>query len=144
VGFSGQCEIVNNRNTTRNQSFTYDTLNRITSAQSSGTQWGETSTIDAWSNLTNRAEIAGKTNYEPLSTSAGTNNQLSGFGYDPAGNMRSNGSASYVYDDENRLIATAGDSYIYDGDGLRKAVRRAPVPPAPQELSTGGARQARL
>lgn len=112
-------QIVNNRDNTRNQSFTYDTLNRITSAQSSGTQWGETFTIDAWSNLTNRAEIAGKTNYEPLSTSAGISNQLSGFGYDAAGNMTSNGSESYVYDDENRLIATAGDSYIYDGDGQR-------------------------
>ncbi len=112
-------QIVNNRNNTRNQSFTYDTLNRITSAQSSGTQWGETFTIDAWGNLTNRAEIAGKSTYEPLSTSAGTNNQLSGFGYDPAGNMTSNGSASYAYDDENRLIATAGISYIYDGDGQR-------------------------
>ena len=61
-------QIVSNRDNTRNQSFTYDTLNRITSAQSSGTRWGETFTIDAWSNLTNRAEIAGKTNYEPLST----------------------------------------------------------------------------
>jgi hypothetical protein len=27
--------------------------------------------------------------------------RLSGFGYDAAGNMTSNGSATYVYDDEN-------------------------------------------
>jgi hypothetical protein len=101
-------QIVNNRDNTRTQSFTYDVLNRVASAQSSGTQWGETFTIDPWSNLTNRTEVAGKTYYEPLSTSAGTNNQLSGFAYDAAGNMITNGSTSYIYDAENRLIWTSG------------------------------------
>jgi RHS repeat-associated protein len=100
---------------------------------SSGSQWGETfgptatapgvaptsPGIDSWGNLTNREGVTGKTNYEPLSVSAGTNNRLSGFGYDAAANMTSNGSATYVYDDENRLIATAANSYIYDGDGER-------------------------
>ena len=112
-------QVWNNRDNTRNESFTYDSLNRVCSAESNGTHWGETFTIDAWGNLTNEAGIAGKTNHEGLSTSAGTNNQLSGFGYDAAGNMTSNGSASYVYDAENRLIATGGNSYIYDGDGQR-------------------------
>jgi RHS repeat-associated protein len=126
-------QIVNNRDNTRNQNFNYDSLNRIQQAYSSGTQWGETfaptatgpgvapatSGIDPWGNLTNREGVTGKTNYEPLSVSAGTNNQLSSFGYDAAGNMTSNGSASYIYDDENRLIATAGYSYLYDGDGQR-------------------------
>jgi RHS repeat-associated protein len=126
-------QIVNNRDNTRSQNFIYDSLNRIQQAYSSGTQWGETfgptatspgvppatSGIDPWGNLTNRSGVTGKSSYESLSASAGTNNQLSGFGYDPAGNMTSNGSASYVYDDENRLIATAGYSYLYDGDGQR-------------------------
>ena len=69
--------------------------------------------------MTNEAVSAGKTHSEGLSTSAGSNNQLAGFGYDAAGNMVSNGSISYVYDAENRLIATAGYSYLYDGDGQR-------------------------
>ncbi len=117
--------ITNCVNTTRTENFTYDSLNRIASGYSSGTQWGETFTIDAWGNLYSREGVAGKTNYEPLSVSAGTNNQLSGFGYDPAGNMTSNTSinASYVYDAENRLIWTDTNSdsyrYIYDGDGER-------------------------
>jgi len=127
-------QIVNNRDNTRTQNFLYDPLNRIWQAYTNGSNWGETYSpttyapgtafsaanagIDAWGNLTNRSGVTGKTNYEPLSVSAGTNNQLS-FGYDTAGNMTSNGSASYVYDDENRLIATAGDSYIYDGDAQR-------------------------
>jgi RHS repeat-associated protein len=112
-------QIWNNRDNTRNQSFAYDSLNRIYSGQSNGPQWGETFTIDSWGNLTNETGITGKTNHEGLNTSAGTNNQLSGFGYDATGNMTSNGSATYVYDAENRLIATGGYSYIYDGDGQR-------------------------
>ena len=97
-------QVVNSRDNTRNELLTYDSLNRIASAESNGTQWGETFTIDAWGNLTNEAGITGKTYHESLNTSAGTNNQLSGFGYDAAGNMTSNGSTSYVYDAENRLI----------------------------------------
>jgi RHS repeat-associated protein len=114
-------QIVNNRDNTRNENFTYDSLNRIASGYSSGTQWGETFTIDGWGNLTNRAGISGKTYYEPLNCPANTNNQLTtcSYGYDAAGNMTSNTTASYVYDAENRLIATAGYSYIYDGDGKR-------------------------
>lgn len=126
-------QIVNNRDSTRSQNFIYDPLNRIQQAYSSGSQWGETfgptatapgvppttSGIDPWGNLTQRSAVTGKSSYELLSVSAGTNNQLSGFGYDPAGNMTSSAPASYVYDDENRLIATAGYSYLYDGDGER-------------------------
>jgi RHS repeat-associated protein len=126
-------QIVNNRDNTRTQNFMYDWLNRIQQAYSSGTQWGETfgptatapgvapttAGIDTWGNLLNRSGVTGKTKTEGLSVSVGTNNQLSGFGYDPAGNMITNGSATYVYDDENRLIESAGYSYIYDGDGER-------------------------
>ena len=111
--------IVNNRDNTRTQSFTYDHLNRLSSAQSSGSQWGENFTIDPWGNLTNETAITGKTNHEGLNISALTNNQLSGFGYDAAGNMTSNTPFTYVYDAENRLIAAGGMSYIYDGDGYR-------------------------
>jgi RHS repeat-associated protein len=72
--------------------------------------------------LTNRSGVTGKTNTEPLSTSAGTNNQLSGFGYDAAGNMTSNGVTTYSYDAENRLTwtnAMSGSAYVYDGNGER-------------------------
>jgi len=42
---------VNNRDTNRTQNFTYDTLNRIATAYTSGTNWGETFTTDAWGGL---------------------------------------------------------------------------------------------
>jgi RHS repeat-associated protein len=112
-------QIVNNRDTTRTENFTYDSLNRIASGYSSGTQWGETFTIDPWGNLTNRSQVTNKSNYEPLSASASTKNQLSGFNYDAAGNMTQNGSSAYTYDAENRLINTAGWTYVYDGNGQR-------------------------
>jgi len=128
-------QIVNNRvgAGNRTQNFIYDSLNRIQQAWTNGTNWGETygtpatnpgvapttPGIDAWGNLTNRSGVNGKTSYEPLSAAATYQNRLTGFGYDAAGNMISNGSASYVYDAENRLIATASMSYLYDGDGNR-------------------------
>lgn len=113
-------QIVNNRDNTRTQIFTYDYLNRIASAQSSGTQWGETYTIDAWGNLTNETGITGKVHSEGLNTSALSNNQLTGFSYDTAGNMINNGSA-LKYDAENRLVFTGSTNYYYDGDGNRVA-----------------------
>ena len=112
-------KITNNRDGNRTQNFSYDNLNRISQAFTNGPNWGENFTIDPWGNLTNKSGVSGKTNTEPLSTSATVQNRLTGFGYDAAGNMISNGTATYTYDAENRLIATAGISYIYDGDGKR-------------------------
>jgi YD repeat-containing protein len=117
-------QTVNNLNNTRTQSFSYDSLNRIASGQSSGSQWGETFTIDAWGNLTNRTPIAGKTYSEPLNAApASVQNQLNGFCYDAAGNLALNSSCpqppitpTNYYDAENRLVWTAGYRYIYDGD----------------------------
>jgi RHS repeat-associated protein len=120
-GDNGNVQSITNCVTTsRSQSFTYDALNRIETGQSSGTQWGEMYTIDAWGNLTNRGGISGKTNYEPLNAAPATPlNQLTGYGYDAAGNMTSNASTTYIYDDENRLVWTSQYLYVYDADGNR-------------------------
>jgi len=113
-------QIVNNKDNSRNQNFQYDALNRITQASTQGPNWGETFTIDAWGSLTNKGPVTGKTNTEMLNAAPATvSNRLTGFGYDAAGNMTSNGTAIYTYDGENRLVATAGWTYVYDGDGRR-------------------------
>jgi RHS repeat-associated protein len=110
---------------TRTQTFTYDSLNRIATAQSSGsgsTSWGEQFTIDSWSNLTSINPVSGKTNHEPLNCGpASTKNQLTTcYGHDSAGNLMQNGSVNYTYDAENRLVwSSNGYEYIYDGDGSR-------------------------
>jgi RHS repeat-associated protein len=128
--------VANNRDSTRTQSFTYDSLNRIASAESSGSAWGETFTIDAWGNMIGETGISGKTNHEGLNTTALTNNQLSGFGYDAAGNMTSNGSATNAYDAENRLVWTSGYRYLYDGKGER--VEKCAVASATTACPTSG------
>jgi RHS repeat-associated protein len=134
--------IANCLNTNRTENFTYDSLNRVASGYSSGSPWGETYTIDAWGNLYGRSPIAGKSNYEGLSTSAGTNNQLASYTYDTAGNMTVNLSTTYTYDAENRLIWTNSNSgyrYIYDGDGNRveKCVAATATTACPTTAGTG-------
>jgi len=125
-------KIVNNRDTThgRDQNFTYDSLNRILSGQSSGTgstSWGDTYVIDAWGNLTNMNPISGKALGQNFQAApASLQNQLNGFCNDVAGNLVLNTpcptppfTPSYYYDAENRLVWTSGYRYVYDGNGER-------------------------
>jgi RHS repeat-associated protein len=111
--------------TNNTQNFDYDSVNRIADAYTTGkgtgvTNWGEDYTIDAWGNLTNITKRSGWSNSEILNAaSANVQNQLPGFGYDPAGNMTRNNPSTYAYDAENRMRAMAGWTYIYDGDGKR-------------------------
>ena len=113
--------IVNNTDATRNQTFTYDPLNRITagySSASSGTySWGETYTVDAWGNL-KIAPMGGKAHGGTFANASNNNNQALGLSYDAAGNV-TNYLNAYVYDPENRVQSTAGTVYTYDADGQR-------------------------
>lgn len=133
--------ITNNRDTARNQTFGYDSLNRIATAQTTSTFatsprncWGEAFFYDnltvpggAWGNLTKIQPVS--TAYtgctqESLSTTATTNNQISGFCYDAAGNLLAQSappcpSPTYTYNAENQMTLTAGVTYTYDGDGKR-------------------------
>ncbi len=113
-------QVMNNLATGRTQNFVYDSLNRIQTAQTSGPNWGEAYTIDAWGNLTAINSYQGKP-YEGLNCGpANSKNQLNTcYGYDAAGNLTKNGSEIYTYDAENRLITAGGVTYTYDGDGKR-------------------------
>ena len=112
-------QITNNLNTARTQTFTYDSLNRINQAYSSGTIFGQQFNIDPWANLTSVTAISGKPLDGGFTSSASTANQLSGYTYDTAGNMLGDGNGAITYDDENRISTTAGVTYTYDGDGKR-------------------------
>ncbi|HEV3037570.1 MAG TPA: NucA/NucB deoxyribonuclease domain-containing protein [Candidatus Angelobacter sp.] len=124
--------ITNYRDQSRNQTFTYDALNRLISAQNAGTDcnqklpggqteyWGNSYVYDAWGNL-NQKQVA-KCSAESLSVTVAANNQLQGgtYLYDSAGNMtRDNNGINYVYDAENRISSTSGFTYVYDADGNR-------------------------
>jgi RHS repeat-associated protein len=127
--------ITNNLDTTRSQTFTYDQLNRITSALTTSTYatspthcWGETYSLDAWSNLnsiaaTTNSGYTGCTIESGFASTADANNHLPTFSYDLFGNTQSDGSISYSWDAETELkSATNGGAttnYAYDGDGRR-------------------------
>ncbi|MGH9556903.1 MAG: RHS repeat domain-containing protein [Terriglobales bacterium] len=115
--------IRNCRNTNRTQSFTYDELNRIKTAQSQATSgadcWGNSFAYDIWANLLSKTVT--KCTAETLTVAVNTNNRITsaGFTYDAVGNMTNAGAGVMTYDAENRLINAAGVNYVYDGDGHR-------------------------
>jgi len=123
--------ITNNRDTTRSESFTYDSLNRIatgaasTFATSPSHCWGESYTIDRYGNMTGIGAISSSYNgcaQDSLSLSVSTSsNQItsSGFTYDASGNLTSDGTHSPTYDAESQMISNSGVTYSYDGDGKR-------------------------
>jgi RHS repeat-associated protein len=124
--------ITNNRNNTRTQIFTYDTLNRIASARTQSTTgtfcWGETYTYDipnssgAWGNLISISALSGYTGcpQESLNVTVTPQNQIVGDTYDAAGNLINDGLGhAYTYNPENQLLTAGGVTYTYDGDGKR-------------------------
>src|SRR6202030_1026774 len=107
--------ITNNRDTTRSQTFAYDPLNRISTAAASTYSaspthcWGEGFVYDLaegpspWGNLIQINSAGSSYNncsQESLSIMVNSNNQISasGFTYDSAGNMTSNGIISPYFD----------------------------------------------
>jgi RHS repeat-associated protein len=129
--------IYNYKDANRNQTFTYGSLNRLTSAQNAGTDctarvlqnkleyWGNTYSYDAWGNLLNKSKISFACAGEGLSVTVDAHNWIHASGtdyqYDAAGNMTYDATASlsYSFDQENRLTGASGYTYTYDGDGNR-------------------------
>ncbi len=126
--------VTNNVDNGRTQNFSYDPLNRISSATSQATSgvdcWGQNFVPDALANL-NTISNAQCTN-GTLSATVDANNHIntdSTYAYDAPGNMTKDGSGtgwSYAFDAENRLTLATGPSggpycYVYDGLGLRVA-----------------------
>jgi RHS repeat-associated protein len=125
--------ITNNHDTTRNQTFTYDWLNRIATAETTSTDstssahcWSQVFGYDVWANLLNiqggASVYNGCTQPSTLSVNVTTQNQINGYTYDAAGNLNTipgAGGTTYSYDTENHLTSTAGLTYVYDGEGKR-------------------------
>jgi RHS repeat-associated protein len=140
--------ITNNRDTTRSQSFTYDALNRIATAQTQTTGvtipnsncWGLTFGYDAWGNLLSGFTTgpAGCGEPLPLNVAVSTSNriltntvagQVTNYCYDAAGNLihtvaapascPTSGPYQYTYNGEGEMTSAAGVTYTYDGDGKR-------------------------
>jgi RHS repeat-associated protein len=123
--------ITNKIDSTRSQTFTYDSLNRIATAAASTYAaspahcWGETFTIDRYGNLSGIGSISsaytGCTQDNLSITVSPSTNRIttSGFTYDLSGNLTSDGTLSPQYDAEGHMTSDAGVTYTYDFEGKR-------------------------
>lgn len=113
-------QVTNVRDSTRTAAYTYDQVNRLSTAQTpSASTWGDSYTYDAWGNLLQKNVIKGTA--ETMALTVNANNQVTtpAFTYDAAGNVTSDTSVSMAYDAEGRMNPTVGTTYTYDGDGRR-------------------------
>ena len=79
--------------------------------------WGESFGYDAWGNLTGKTSTL--CNAENATLTVNTQTQLSSAEYNAAGDMTSNGGATYTYNGESEMVSAGGYTYLYDGDGNR-------------------------
>lgn len=130
---------INNATGGRTQTYTYDPLNRLLTAQSAATSgqdcWGQsfgnngpppTLAADALANLfyTSSTKCSSPSPQYTMNTSDNNQFTATGIGYDPDGDMTADAAFSYTYDAENRIVSASGMSggpycYTYDGNGLR-------------------------
>jgi len=121
--------ITNNLSTGRTQSFTYDELNRLKTAQSQATSgthcWGQSYGYDRYGNLLTTTVT--KCSAPAPCYSLNSGNQLyktcsegsQTLFYDVAGNLTNDHGVTYTWNAEGRVASTAGVTYTYDGDGRR-------------------------
>jgi RHS repeat-associated protein len=102
------------------QSFTYDSLNRLSAATETNggtTNWSQTNAYDRYGN---RQIDYGGGIYN-LGFSSTTNRiTTNGFTYDSSGNLTNDGNHTYTFDAENKIKTVDGTTaYTYDGEGQR-------------------------
>jgi RHS repeat-associated protein len=110
----------NGRDNGRSATYTYDSLNRVSTAKSQATSgsdcWGQSFAYDRYANLTTISVT--QCSAPILSLSVNTNDQItnSGFSYDASGDLTGDGVNSYSWNAEAHLKSAAGVTYTYDGD----------------------------
>jgi YD repeat-containing protein len=124
-------------NSSRTQSFTYDALNRLATANEG--RWGLSFAYDPWGNRLQQNVTAGNAGQIQITVDA--NNRIQGapanctaanmYCYDAAGNLLQDSLGHrYVYDAENRIgqVDNGAATYTYDADGnrVRKDVSGSP------------------
>jgi RHS repeat-associated protein len=121
--------ISNGKDLSRSRTFTYDSLNRLASAQTRGTDcsavlpdghtknWGNNYSYDPWGNLL--AKTPTTCGSENVSFTMNAKNQPTAYIFDAAGNVTNDGLFIYNYDAENRITGANGFNYTYDAGGNR-------------------------
>ena len=125
--------------------YTYDTLNRVSTASSSATglSWG----YDAFGNR--KTQTATKSSAPQPSYAFSTSNRIGGFCYDDAGNLLDEGPCpagsthQYAYDGEGSRIAKSSSSavtevYFYDVAGNRVVDTDGSLNPLRSEIYASG------
>ena len=98
----------------RTITYAYDGLSRLTGAVETGATTNSYGyTYDMAGNRTS-ATVNGVT----TSQSYNAANQVSGWTYDAAGNLLSDGTTAYTYDALGRTLTQGSTSYAYNGDGV--------------------------
>jgi RHS repeat-associated protein len=111
-------QVNNNKDGTRSVSYTYDQLRRLLTAKTSNsTTWGDSYVYDPWGNLLQKIVTQGTA--ENLTVAVNNKNQISGYTYDAAGNLKWDTLNALNFDAENRMTPVAGLSYTYDGSDTR-------------------------
>ncbi|HEY3132430.1 MAG TPA: RHS repeat-associated core domain-containing protein, partial [Acidobacteriota bacterium] len=112
--------ISNNLDSTATISYSYDALNRLQTAVTTGTQWGLSWTYDRYGNRLSQTATKGSPPSNSLSIDSNTN-RVSTWTYDAAGNVSNDGRNTYAYDAENRVISinAGATAYSYDAFGGR-------------------------
>ena len=113
--------IQNTLNSGKTQTYGYDSLNRIASAQTSDLSINQSFNIDAWGNMSANGTPSSQYLFNGL-------NQISAnsFSYDPAGRLTTinlgAGNTTYGYDADGHMVNVNGGStasYAYDAVGQR-------------------------
>jgi YD repeat-containing protein len=123
--------------TGENTTYTYDALNRLSSATASG-MWSEQYSYDGFGNLTGKSQTGGAPS---MTASYNAQNQQVGASYDANGNQTSANSTTNVFTVENRIKNQTSQiwpypiaEYAYDPQGRRVMQR---TDPDPDNLDTG-------
>lgn len=125
--------ITDSKDNGRTVNYTYDSLNRLTAAVTTGStaypKWGLSWAYDRYGNRTAQTVTAGSGYNNSVTVDPGTNHITSmaggNFSYDASGNLIQDDLYKYTYDAESRLVQvqTVGNNlvstYAYDGNGLR-------------------------
>jgi RHS repeat-associated protein len=118
--------VANNITTARSQSYTYDELNRVSTAKTSATSgtysWGLQFGYDPWANLLSASVTQGSA--YSFSVYSDVSNRIHNTGgtftYDAAGNLTADPvNSSYTYNAEGELTSAAGVTYTYDAEDRR-------------------------
>ena len=105
--------------------FTYDSLGQLSTMSNSSGQELYNWTYDRWGNRWDQTVDSGSGPSPQLSFNTATN-QVSGYGYDAAGDMTSDGLHTYTYDANGNVIAVDGGNtatYVYNALNQRVEVK---------------------